>query len=459
MNRSSFFTEANCGKLKRLTNGTIYLDFNDKSFQWGKNMEIASILNTDEKSHIQAKIDFQNTNTNSNSLPPDYAAQNPYYPLIPRKLMEGICGVSAQTLIRYEEDGLIKPVRTKQGRMELVSYTIEDMRAVLKKRAKSFKKKDSAEVISIFSQKGGVGKSAFTQHLGAMMSLFGKVLVIDLDSQADATGLFGLLDAKLKDVVDPDDEFDPTIMELMDWTLEEGAPELDEPIAHLKFEQVVKKISPNLHVIPADMDMSEINYSLLMFPLQVKHDVDGNPRVPPQLYMIKDVIDKVRDQYDWIIFDCPPNIETCNVSALFASNRVLIPLEIEAKCLRTMKRNSVFLKRLSSFNSGFNFEKVLIVPNKFKPDNIKMKAMTRVREIYSDHPTLTLSEAIFPNQNVIDKCSAAREPVFLAASRKDSRSNTEPAREFADMFWIVIHELLDLQTDHLIFGKTEHAED
>lgn len=402
----------------------------------------------------------QPTSTNTYKIPQDVLNPEPmtqfsaYYPPISRKLMEGICGISTNTLVKHEAEGIINPTKVKHGGLEVVTYTIKDVQAVLQKRGVSYKNKKEAEVISIFSQKGGVGKSAFTQHLASLLSLVGRVLVIDLDSQSDATSLFGL-NVKYADLVAEDAELDPTIAELMDWKLRNGE---ESPYRKLKFENVVKQISPTLHLIPSDLDLGEINYSLNRFPLEDKVDSEGNVR-PAILYMIKDVVDEIKYQYDYILFDCPPNIETCNVNALFASNRIIIPLELEAKCLKTMRRNEDFLFRLREIHHGFKWDKILVVPNKFKRENIKIKALARLQDIYFDRNDVQLSQAVFPNGAIVDRCSEAREPVFVAATKygKEFKSSVPQAKEFTDLFWIVMHEILDIPLDHLIFATSEQT--
>ncbi|PWU16243.1 MAG: hypothetical protein C5B49_10745 [Bdellovibrio sp.] len=378
-----------------------------------------------------------------------------YDPLISRKLMEGICGLSTNTLVKYEADGIIHPQKVKYGGLEVVTYRVSDVQEVLKRRNAKFQKRDAAEVIAIFSQKGGVGKSAFTQHLGSMLSLVGRVLVIDLDSQSDATSLFGI-NVKYSDLVAEDAELDPTIAELMTWRLKDSQ---ESPYRKLPFERVVKKISPTLHVVPADLDLGEINYSLNRLPLEDSIGPDGNVK-PAILYMVKDVIDEIRHLYDYILFDCPPNIETCNVNALFAANRVLIPLELEAKCLKTMRRNEDFLFRLKDLHPGFHWDKVLVVANKFKRENIKIKALAKLQDIYFERTDICLSEAVIPNGAIIDRCSESKEPVFVAATRfgKETRAAVPQAKEFTDLFWVIMHELLDLPIEHLVFSESQPLE-
>lgn len=379
-----------------------------------------------------------------------------YYPPIPRKFVEGLCNISTNTLIKHEQEGLITPHKVKHGALEMVAYTTDDVHKLFKKRGFNLNKKDQAEVIAIWSQKGGVGKSAFTQHLSSLLSLVGKTLVIDLDSQADITALLGG-NIKFADLVSPDDEQEPTILELMDWTLEDGH---EYPYRKMEFDQVIKKISPTLHLVQSDLDISEINYSLNRLPLKDRHDEHGNIK-PAILYMLKDAIAKIKKEYDFILFDCPPNIETCNVNALFAANRIIIPLELEAKCLKTMRRNEDFLFRLKDLHPDFHWDKILVIPNKFRRENIKIKALGKLQDIYFERTDVQLSQTVFSNAAIIDKCSELKEPMYAVATKfgKEYKSSAPQAKEFTDYFWVVIHEILDAPLDHLIFSEAQQSLD
>lgn len=373
-----------------------------------------------------------------------------YDPEIPRKLMEGICGLSVPTLVKLENEGIIHPKKVKHGSMDIVTYGLEDVHAVFKHRNISYKNKEEAEVISVFSQKGGVGKSAFTQHLASTLSLVGRVLVVDLDAQADATVLLGL-GGNYGDLLEEEAELDPTIAELMDWSLSNDGEPLYEK---KKFSEVVKKISPYLDVIPSDLDLGEINYSLNRFSLKPRKMEDGTVE-PAELHILKEVFDQIKYEYDFIVIDCPPNIETCNVSALFASNRIVVPLELEAKSLTTMRRNADFLLRLQDLHKGFNWDKVLVVPNKFRQENIKLKALAGLEDRYGDSDFVQLSQMVFPNSSIIDKCSAWKQPIFTATSRfgTTAKSSIPQAKEFSNYFWALIHELLDIDLEWMIFGS------
>lgn len=378
-----------------------------------------------------------------------YNTESNYEARIPRKLAEAICNVSTNTLIKLEKEGLITPVTKKHGKVPVITYSISDIKRIFNYKNVSFKNKPEAEIISIFSQKGGVGKSAFTQHMASILSLMGKVLIVDLDAQSDATVLMGL-GANYGDL-QQEDELEPTIAELMDWTLTGGE---EGPYDRLEFKDVVKKVSDNIDVIPADLELGEINYSLNRLPLKTRSNESGE-REAPQLHMIKEVLDTVKDKYDYILIDCPPNIETCNVSALYACNRIIIPLELEAKSLTTMRRNALFLEKLTELNPGFNWDKVLVVPNKFRQETIKTKAYIALGDKYSNHPLVTLSEVLMSNSSIIDKCSHWKTPIFSPSHRYNGTANSAipQAKEFTNLFWAIAHEILDLDLEYLIFDE------
>jgi cellulose biosynthesis protein BcsQ len=386
---------------------------------------------------------------------PQDVKYSPYDPPISRKLMERITGLSVPTLLKYEQDGVIHPSRTKLRGVEQVMYRVSDVQSALKKRGVKFKNKKEAEVIAIFSQKGGVGKSSFSQHLSSMLSLVGKVLVIDLDAQSDASTLLGI-DPIYTDIVEDDAKLEPTIAELITWNLEK---DIHCDYKKLPFEQVVKKVTDSLHVIPSDLDLGEINYAINTYPFVEKVMPDGE-KMPGKLFLIRGVIEEIKksQDYDFILFDCPPNIEILNLNALISANRIVIPLELEAKCLNIMRRNRQWLKKVAGFGEalGFSWDKILIVPNKFKKENIKLKALAKLQDIYANDNYLHLSHIVVPNAAIIDQCSASREPVLAVAMKQGKDAKTESvrrAKEFTDIFWSMMHEILDLPVDRLIFDE------
>jgi chromosome partitioning protein len=282
--------------------------------------------------------------------------------------------------------------------------------------------------------------------MAAMLSLVGRTLAIDLDSQGDLTNLFD----GVRNETELVEELDPTIAELMDWTLEDGES-LD--YRKLTFEQVVKKVSQTLDLIPAGLDLGEINYSLNRYRLSAREYPDGSPKIPPELYMVKDVIDQVRGRYDFIVLDMPPNIETLNIGALLAANRILIPLELEAKSILVIRRNEAFLNRIREMHPGFQWDKILCVPNKYSKQSIKMKAYSALVDRYAGRTDFVLSDITLPQSVIIDRSAQVREPIFAIATKrgKEWKSDLARAKEFTNYFWAIAHEILDVEGEALVF--------
>ena len=149
-------------------------------------------------------------------------------------------------------------------------------------------------IIAIANQKGGVGKTTTAINLSACLAEQGKkVLVIDLDPQGNTTSGFGL----------DKDSLENTVYQLMldECTVREsmyGVEEID-----------------NLKVIPSDVDLAGAEIELL----------GRNERE----YILKNEVDYIKDDYDFIIIDCPPSLNMLTINALTTSDSVLVPIQCE----------------------------------------------------------------------------------------------------------------------------------
>jgi cellulose biosynthesis protein BcsQ len=211
-----------------------------------------------------------------------------------------------------------------------------------------------------------------------------------------------------------------------------------------------------------------VNYSITSYKERLAPSIINGKPVPGVIGMFAEFIESVKAKYDVIVIDAPPNIEALNVQALYASNRVLLPLEIEAKSLRTMRRNESFFMKLKSVTEaaridevGCLWEKILVIPNKFKRENLKMKALSKLNDIYSsDADTgIELSKVVLPLSSIVDKCANGREPLFTAAVKhgKDNKSSAIQAREFVDYLVEITHEILDMESDYSIFNTKANS--
>ena len=148
-------------------------------------------------------------------------------------------------------------------------------------------------VIAIANQKGGVGKTTTAINLSAAMGKKGKkVLVIDIDPQGNTTSGFGI----------EKNELDKTVYDLI----------LGE--CSIK-EAIIPDVCDNLSIIPANVNLAAAEIEL----------IDAEKKE----YVLKNEVDWIKDQYDYIFIDCPPSLSMLTVNAMTTAESVLVPIQCE----------------------------------------------------------------------------------------------------------------------------------
>lgn len=158
------------------------------------------------------------------------------------------------------------------------------------------------KIIAITNQKGGVGKTTSSINLSSCLADLGKkVLLVDIDPQGNATSGVGITKQTL----------DNTIYDLF--------------LGEVSFEECAcDSVVDGLKVLPSNVNLSGAEIDLI--------------GVDDREYILKDELDKVKDQFDYIIIDCPPSLNLLTVNAMVAADSVLVPIQCEYYALEGLSQ-------------------------------------------------------------------------------------------------------------------------
>lgn len=157
-------------------------------------------------------------------------------------------------------------------------------------------------IIAIANQKGGVGKTTTTINLSAYLAELGKkVLTIDIDPQGNTTSGLGLDKSAIEN----------TVYELM-----LGQCEIKDCMQ--------QSIMDNLFVIASNVDLAAAEIELI--------------GINEKEYIMKKAVDSIRDDFDFILIDCPPSLNMLTVNAMTTADTVLVPIQCEYYALEGLSQ-------------------------------------------------------------------------------------------------------------------------
>ncbi len=181
------------------------------------------------------------------------------------------------------------------------------------------------KVIAIANQKGGVGKTTTTINLAASLAaLEFQTLIVDADPQANSTSGLGYNPKEIEN----------SIYECM---VEGVRPQ----------DAIIQTDFPNLNLLPSHIDL--VGAEIEMINLQNRED------------KMKDVLDGIRDDYDFIIIDCSPSLGLITINSLTAADSVIIPVQCEYFALEGLGKLLNTIKIIQSrLNPNLAIEGILL---------------------------------------------------------------------------------------------------
>ena len=228
-------------------------------------------------------------------------------------------------------------------------------------------------MIAIGNQKGGVGKTTTTVNLGAALAFQGKkVLIIDMDSQGNATSGLGIERADVKQSV---------YEVLVDQIEAAGA--------------ILPTSRENLWILPSTLQLAGAEIELATADHRESR--------------LKQAIEPIKADYDYILVDCPPSLGQLSLNAFTASDTILIAVQCEYYALEGLSQllNTIRLVQ-RTYNKNFRIEGVLLTMLDART-NLGYEVVEEVRKYFQEKVYQTiitrnvrLSEAPSYGQSVID---------------------------------------------------------
>ncbi|MBL4938406.1 ParA family protein [Clostridium sp. YIM B02515] len=248
------------------------------------------------------------------------------------------------------------------------------------------------KTICVFNQKGGVGKTTTNINLCAYLAMEGyKILAIDMDPQGNTTSGLG---------------FDKRKIEMSIY---------DVLTSDVSLKDVIKEcqVVNNFYIAPSTMELAGAEVELIS---KDKRET-----------ILKDKLNEIKDDYDFVFIDCPPSLGFLTINALCASDSVFIPIQCEFYALEGVGQliNTVQLVK-KSLNKNLDIEGVILTMYDGRT-NLSNEVVSEVKKYFKDK----VYETTIPRNIRLAECPSFGLPIMLYDDKcKGAESYESLAKEF-----------------------------
>ncbi|MBR3932557.1 MAG: ParA family protein [Clostridia bacterium] len=244
--------------------------------------------------------------------------------------------------------------------------------------------------ISVANQKGGVGKTTTSVNLASCLAeQKKKVLLVDLDPQGNATSGVGV-----------DKEETPHSV-------------YDVLINDVKVsDAIIKTEFTNLYLLSSGIDLAGAEIEMV--------------EIENREHLLKNALSGLKDEFDYIIIDCPPSLGLLTLNAFTASNSIIMPIQCEYYALEGLSQLTATIRKVKKqLNPGIEIEGVLLTMYDVRT-NLSMLVAQEVKKYYGDK----LYKTVIPRNVRLSEAPSYGEPInYYDKTSKGSEMYTKLAKE------------------------------